>query len=603
VVIFLIGFIPWMGVKECNAQQSKFNDDFPRLANYYFAGFYVSRSVIERLVKWDIIIGLRVSRDIIEAIRQLRPDIKLILYEKAFQVTNTDGPYGHPEWYLKDSKGNIISPWTGQYCANISSYCPEIDGEKWYDRHPKARWRSKWSQGLFDGIMYDYYYTSFTWIGDVDFDNNGRNDLDEHGGEWVNRTLAEGLETLARNTRNLVGDDFIIIGNSATTLSHSRGILNGHMIEAFPDYSFYFQGPGENSCVNDYDLWMSERGGKEPRLFIINGGTVNTKGERNDFRNMRQALTWCLMNDGYFSYDGGPAGHHNLWWYDEYETNLGYPKGPYQVLDNGVWVRFFDNGVVLFNPTEQEQEVTDNDLRKLDGYDGPYYKFRGGQDPEWNNGDGTPVQSLRIYSAPSRTPDKYDRQGRKLNFDGYILLKEFRTIVTDIVIDDAFYSTSPGQEEAQLEGNWIKDRQLDLSNPLDRTFYGNNHDDGYWYSEAGSGENTCVWRPKINVPGQYEVFVWYPQVERRWASNAPYTVVSAEGTQIIRVDQNRNGGRWYSLGVFRFEQGRRGFVKLTNQANGPVKADAVKFVFLDGRPKPQDKEPPQAPRNVRIRIE
>lgn len=58
----------------------------------------------------------------------------------------------------------------------------------------------------------------------------------------------------------------------------------------------------------------------------------------------------------------------------------------------------------------------------------------------------------------------------------------------------------------------------------------------------------------------------------------------ANGEKIILVDQNRNSGRWNSLGRYSFQRGAEASITVSNNANGPVIADAIKLVYLDNTP-------------------
>jgi hypothetical protein len=99
------------------------------------------------------------------------------------------------------------------------------------------------------------------------------------------------------------------------------------------------------------------------------------------------------------------------------------------------------------------------------------------------------------------------------------------------------------------------------------------------------------WTPVIPTSGDYEVFVWYNNsgstTDNR-ATNAPYTVKYAGGDTTIRVNQQFNGSRWYSLGVYPFGVGSNWYVSLSNYcpgmaSNKVVMADAVRFLMQTSR--------------------
>jgi hypothetical protein len=106
-----------------------------------------------------------------------------------------------------------------------------------------------------------------------------------------------------------------------------------------------------------------------------------------------------------------------------------------------------------------------------------------------------------------------------------------------------------------------------------------------WEEAApGRGERLFRWWPFVSESGAYEVWVRWPEVSGL-ASDAPYTVRDVDGSYRERQDQ-RTGGDWRRLGgerLFRFPGGRPAEITLSDDANGPVAADAVKLVLRDRR--------------------
>jgi hypothetical protein len=100
------------------------------------------------------------------------------------------------------------------------------------------------------------------------------------------------------------------------------------------------------------------------------------------------------------------------------------------------------------------------------------------------------------------------------------------------------------------------------------------------YDEPGSGTERATFTPNFPRAGQYEVFVWWGTTPTG-ASNAPYTIHHQNGSTLIRVNIQGPGsseGTWYSLGTFDFAAGTTGRVVLSDDADGYVGADAVRFV-------------------------
>ncbi|SFI82645.1 golvesin C-terminal-like domain-containing protein [Thermoflavimicrobium dichotomicum] len=101
------------------------------------------------------------------------------------------------------------------------------------------------------------------------------------------------------------------------------------------------------------------------------------------------------------------------------------------------------------------------------------------------------------------------------------------------------------------------------------------YNDGYEYSSEGKGSHQFVWNFRLPVSGTYRVFVWYPD-EIGQATNAPYTIYTKNGAVTKEVNQRENGGTWVEIGSYEFAFGLNKII-LSNNANGPVIADAIKL--------------------------
>ena len=102
------------------------------------------------------------------------------------------------------------------------------------------------------------------------------------------------------------------------------------------------------------------------------------------------------------------------------------------------------------------------------------------------------------------------------------------------------------------------------------------------WAQAGGGQAKAMWQPDIREAGEHTVYVWHGgDPNRDHASDAPFTVHHADGESVVRVNQRERFGQWVELGAFRFHAGTGGYVTLSNDADGNVLADAVKFVPVD----------------------
>jgi hypothetical protein len=105
------------------------------------------------------------------------------------------------------------------------------------------------------------------------------------------------------------------------------------------------------------------------------------------------------------------------------------------------------------------------------------------------------------------------------------------------------------------------------------------HDDN-----AGKGEKTVTFQPKIPATGKYEVRLAYSAGSNR-ASRVPVTIFSADGEKTVHLDQRKApdiDGLFVSLGRYTFERSSQGFVLVANEGTtGHVIADAVVFVPVE----------------------
>src|SRR5205814_7141530 len=98
------------------------------------------------------------------------------------------------------------------------------------------------------------------------------------------------------------------------------------------------------------------------------------------------------------------------------------------------------------------------------------------------------------------------------------------------------------------------------------------------------GSSNIRWPFPSGAPaGTYEVSARWTSGPNR-ASNAAYAISSSTGSVTVRVDQRKNGGAWLSLGTFAFSAAPDQGVKLTDQADGVVVADGVRWAPSSSQP-------------------
>jgi len=385
-------------------------ETFPKKANY-FLKWEISEAEAVMLSQWDLVIidmeaQVR-SPAALRKMRSLNPDIILLAYITPQEIRRDAATSGSilrkqliqsmpAHSYLTDSNGKKLSWWSGTYILNVTDNVSSIKNNRFNDFLPHFVHDRILSTGLWDGVFYDNAWDSITFfVGkDVDLNNDGRPEANP------NIAWQKGMKYIYNETRRLVGDDFIIIGNG-TTRSY-RDDLNGNMIENFL--------PSDWSPTMQTYKFYGEAGPK-PEVDVINSNSQNgAHGGQDNYAAMRFGLGSTLLGDGFYSFDHGDQDHGQLWWYDEYNSDLGTALGP-AIPHNttvaaptqyapGVWVRQFQNGIALVNTTGQKQQVE---------LGGEYEKFHGTQDSLVN--DGSIVTETEINTD-----------------DGLILLRTFASL-------------------------------------------------------------------------------------------------------------------------------------------------------------------------------
>ncbi len=494
---------------------------------------------------------------------------------------------------------------------NLSQWAPEINGLYPWEYLAEKNFNEKidYASGLFDGFFHDAFYDKiYLDSHSCDMNRNGIDDYDEFGGTrhnagvWINNHYSQYLEKLISNEvelmNNIQPDGPNLFGvNAGGTLDSFREELNGHCYEGFLRWANWYY--LKDDCIE----WMQYNSSKNrPSTMFIEDYIPEkwTHNGKDRFNKMRFGLTTALLFDCYYGMTFGDW-YYIMFWYDEFETNLGFGISEPIQLENGLWIRYFDNGLAVCNPTGTNQTLSP---ASLDGR--TYYRLKGGQDPETNNGEIFD-EPIEIYGHA---------YGTDLRGDGIIMFTEPTTAVSDIIVDN-FYNndTSPGSNPVELSDNWRRydskmKTDIENNNPFWAQINGGmvvgNFDEAYGYHaiQGGDGSAQAIWRPTIGVAGYYEMAEWHgwhgdTKSSFQEATNVPFEIV-LDGETKIRgiIDQTKNCGQWNVIGYGYLSEGLNNYVKITNNADGYVIADAIRFRYL-GEIDP-DTTPPDPPSNVRI---
>ena len=526
------------------------------------------------------------------------------------------------EWYYHDKDGNRMPLWDGSWFMNFTPICPEIDlgdghGPKRFVDHCIHDVQENIDFTYYDGVLHDWWWGGPSWqiVANGDLDRNGIADSEEWGADSVRALWRAGLVEFHEREYQIPGLEYVVVQIGMREMLPN---VNGCNFEDWPIYN----GP----WITFHYQWSDEETHtKDPKIIIFNNAISHyhlyypVEPYKNNYRSVRFGLASCLLTPYFFYVDeGNQIGHHgNFHIYDEFEAKgqLGFPRTDRIQLEGkakapisfavGVFVRFFDNGVSVINASGMEQTISASELAVLDPIGGSqYYRFQGGQDPEFNNGQEVTEENPLVLWGDTHMANWTEPE---VFGDGTMLFREPRTYITPIIVDNHVNNqTSPGSDPVQYTGGWVLDSDgAKFYAVYTARNYGPFQPDGFAWSPPGSGENVADYVPTIGHAGMYEVFEWHgyrggSPTDYGLATNAPVTVSYGGGSDTtFTINQSTGFGQWNSLGTYFMPTGTGSKVRLTNQANGVVISDAIRFVYR-GEAGDYDNEPPEAPQGVNV---
>jgi len=121
--------------------------------------------------------------------------------------------------------------------------------------------------------------------------------------------------------------------------------------------------------------------------------------------------------------------------------------------------------------------------------------------------------------------------------------------------------------KAEANGFW-------QTSQFDVDFYG----DDFYHIDAGSGGNEITYETKIIESGYYDVFGWWTAHSEN-ASDTEF-LISANGEEwITEKSQKNNGGQWNLLSAIQLNDSSSISIKISDDANGTVVADAIRIIY------------------------
>lgn len=286
-----------------------------------------------------------------------------------------DFPPDSPFW-LRDSSNNVVIGWAED--TNVDGVIDRKDdtpwgladftNEKFQDILADKALAVK-NTGLFEGIFLDWWKERGATAYDI---------MEPESGP----VLSDILELAARinilkKIREKTGNDFLILVNANyDTIPLSAPYVNGAFMECYRD-DFMHGYTTEEIHKMETSLAWHERNLKKPVINCLEGWRVVQKydddpktrfAERNseeNKRSMRMITSLGLTHsDGYVLFSDPnelPCGDHLHNWYDFWDAQLGSPVSPKSVKyenTDGLYIREFDNGWVVYNNSGSEKEIT-----------------------------------------------------------------------------------------------------------------------------------------------------------------------------------------------------------------------------------------------------
>ncbi|HOB97249.1 MAG TPA: putative glycoside hydrolase [Verrucomicrobiota bacterium] len=341
----------------------------PRLVNYFHMDLAEGRvdHKERRLAQWNVVI---LNHDIVlkeklslTRMRRTNPRIKLLAWIP-LQGPNDGMSKGVPapgdaDWYARRADGTYLAPHWGGHLMDVC-----IQGRAWLRHVLRYVRRHCLGPGGYDGLMLDCLWAAEPTGHDANSD--GVHDA---------RDTAAWRESMLFLLRQLRAEfpDAILVGNG------------GLPWPADCPYYEYANGCMHENALGDQFggtewlvLWNAcqtalSRISNRPACHLIQGDIRADRRTQaaaarqraltpNDCRRFRLGLATALLVDGaYFGFDRGDCLHGQLWWFDQYDLDLGAPLGACVEgrVGPGTFARDFERGLVVVNPTQTPVSIAD----------------------------------------------------------------------------------------------------------------------------------------------------------------------------------------------------------------------------------------------------
>ncbi len=322
---------------------------FPRKSNLWGFGNFLPNGNLDHAKRIDLWMGVIASEAQIKQLRTLNPNAFVV--GSLGTVDQTDLSGVPDSYWLRDTKGRRIELWNGYHRLNLTK--PEV--AVFQARFAYKRMLD--SNLSMDGMFFDNFFTRMSgltqdkWGNPIEVDANGDGKLDDSA--WLDAEWRKGVYAELREFRRLMPHALAIGHLEDHEIAEEGLVFNGDSLGFVapwvkegrygpyslakvwaPYHSWWGLGrpPVVSSIEGAPPSELSYGYGEQP---VKNMPAATLEFAKNFYPYMRWGLGLTLMNDGYYNYSQGDSGHGMDWWFDEFDVNLGYPKGAYQRVNLG----------------------------------------------------------------------------------------------------------------------------------------------------------------------------------------------------------------------------------------------------------------------------
>lgn len=277
--------------------------------------------------------------------RSVNPRLKILVYvekmqwhmpmfpDKPWSIWMTETLKKYPRWFLLNPEGKNLSFWPGTVmmdCRANGYRYGNYNYIEFFTKHYISEILGAYLKAdiKVDGILDDDLMKEISFLsGGVDANRDGVEDESEE----LNRQWRLGNAYFLKKVRQVMGPDFLIIGNGGH--GYYMDYCQGKQMENFPEI-----------YIGDWTKNMTNAAGM--KIAFFNART----GEKDNW--MFAVCSAMLLDNTWFSQG------QNTPYDKKYDLQLGSTKGPFYQNQGQVFLREFQNGTIHVDPINEEAWIT-----------------------------------------------------------------------------------------------------------------------------------------------------------------------------------------------------------------------------------------------------